>query len=82
MAYIHHNAVKIHWARELYILCTYTYTVYVGPLRPSFQKFYWLFHGFKRLFDKICPLLLYANIHNMIVGFSFSFSTSPLQCYM
>ena len=52
----------------------------VGPLRPSKNsKRFELFRMFS-LFN-IYPLLIYANIYNMIVGFSILFVLLLLQYY-
>ena len=62
---------------------TVTIVLCIGPLE-AFQKFYTLSRSEKinwPLFVNIYPLLIYANIYNMIVGFSISFGLLLLQYY-
>ena len=52
----------------------------VGPLRPSKNSNNVQLDKYV-LFFNICPLLIYVNINNMIVGFSISFILLMLQYY-
>ena len=73
--------------------CTYSYIVYhnqytitivlciVGPLRPSKNSKHFLRIVWFTYFLNIYPLVIYADIHNMIVGFSILFVFLLLQYY-